>query len=62
MKLPKRGEAGFTLVELVIAVTIEAIIMGALGAAFIVILKGNKNVNESLTRSSDARIAANMSR
>jgi type II secretory pathway component PulJ len=53
-----RGEVGFTLVEVLVAVVIEAMIVGALGMAFIGILKGTADVSQSLSRSSDARIAA----
>ncbi|MGO9875331.1 MAG: putative Ig domain-containing protein [Acidimicrobiia bacterium] len=52
------GDGGFTLVEMLIAVVIEAMIVGALGAAFIGILRGTSQVNQSLTQSGDARIAA----
>jgi hypothetical protein len=53
-----RGQGGFTLVELLVAVMIEGLIVGALAAAFIGILRSSTQVNESLSRSSDARIAA----
>jgi hypothetical protein len=52
------GEGGFTLVELLVAVMIEGLIVGALAMAFIGILRSSTQVNESLSRSSDARIAA----
>ena len=53
-----RSEGGFTLVELLVAVMIEGLIVGALAAAFIGILRSSTQVNDSLSRSSDARIAA----
>ena len=53
-----RREGGFTLVEMLVAVVIEAMIVGALAAAFIGILRGTSEVNESLSQSGDARIAA----
>jgi Tfp pilus assembly protein PilV len=52
------GEGGFTLVEVLIAVVIEAIIVGALGTAFVGILNSTTTVSRSLASSSDARIAA----
>ena len=39
----KGDERGFTLVELVIAITIEVIVVGALAMAFFGIFKGTKN-------------------
>ncbi len=56
---PRRGEGGFTLVELIVAIAIQGLIMGALAMAMIAILQGHKNVGESLDRTGDARIAAN---
>ncbi|MGO9872199.1 MAG: putative Ig domain-containing protein [Acidimicrobiia bacterium] len=53
-----RREGGFTLVEMLVAVVIEAMIVGALGAAFIGIVRGTSQVNTSLSQSGDARIAA----
>ena len=44
-------EGGFTLVELLVAIVIEAIIIGALGMAFVGILNGTNSVNQSLSRS-----------
>ena len=55
----RRGNHGFTLVEVLVAVGIEAVIMIALGTAFIGILQGHKSVKASLARTDDARIAAN---
>ena len=51
-------DGGFTLVEVLVAVVIETIIVGALGMAFVAILNGTNTVNQSLSRSGDARIAA----
>jgi len=53
-----RREGGFTLVEMLVAVVIEAMIVGALGAAFIGITRGTSQVDQSLSQSGDARIAA----
>jgi type II secretory pathway pseudopilin PulG len=58
VRLPKRDERGFTIVELLIAITIEAVLVAALGTALITTLKGGTSVDQSLDRSSDARIAA----
>jgi large repetitive protein len=52
------GDAGFTLVELLIVIALEAIIVGALGSAFILLMNNSTTVSESLSRTSDARIAA----
>ncbi|MDQ1480939.1 MAG: hypothetical protein QOI44_1800 [Actinomycetota bacterium] len=54
----RRDEAGFTLVELLIVIVIEALIVGALGSAFILVTNNSSQVKESLARSGDARIAA----
>jgi hypothetical protein len=51
-------DGGFTLVEVLIAVVIEAIIVGALGTAFVGILNSTTTVSRSLASTSDARIAA----
>ena len=55
---PTDRDGGFTLVELLVAVVIEALVVGALGRAFVGILNGTNSVNQSLSRSGDARIAA----
>ena len=49
---------GFTLAEVLVAVVIEALVVGALSMAFIGILRGTSQVNQSLSQSGDARIAA----
>ena len=46
--------------ELLVAIVIEAIIVGALGMAFVGILQGTTQVNQSLSRSGDARIAGGL--
>jgi len=48
-------EAGFTLAELIVSISIEAIIFGALATAFVVLLHSGTSINENLARSSDAR-------
>ena len=53
-----RGDSGFTLVEVMVAVMIEGLVVAALAMAFIGILRGTSQVKESLSRSGDARIAA----
>ncbi len=52
-------EAGFTLAELIVAVAIEALVFGALATAFVVLLHGGTQINDNLSRSNDARFAAN---
>jgi type II secretory pathway pseudopilin PulG len=59
MNLRRRGEGGFTLPELIVAVALETIIFGALATAFVVVLNGGDSVNDNLNKSSDARFAAN---
>ena len=54
----KHADDGFTLVELILAISIETIIFGTLATAFIVVLNSGTTVSESLKRSSDARMAA----
>jgi len=53
-----RGDSGFTLAEVLVAVVIEALVVGALSMAFIGILRGTAQVGQSLSKSADARIAA----
>ena len=58
---PDRGpndEAGFTLVELLIVIVIEALIVGGLGSVFILVMNNSTSVKESLDRTEDARLAA----
>jgi type II secretory pathway component PulJ len=55
---PERGEAGFTLVELLIVIVIESLIVTGLGSAFILIMNNSTTVKDSLTRTNDARYAA----
>ena len=54
----ERRDDGFTLAEVLVAVVIEALVVGALSMAFIGILRGTSQVNQSLSQSGDARIAA----
>ena len=58
MIVERKNEGGFTLVELLITVTIEAFVLTALASALIVTFKGTSSVNQSFVRTSDARIAA----
>lgn len=53
-----RAEAGFTLVELLIVIAIEALIVGGLGSAFVLVMNNSASVKQSLERTEDARIAA----
>ena len=53
------SEAGMTLIEVMVAVVIEGLIVGALCAAFVGILRGSTQVSQSLGKSGDARVAAN---
>ena len=53
-----RGEGGFTLAELLVALVIQGLIMGALAMAFVGIMRGGTQVHQSLDATSDARIAA----
>ncbi len=54
----RREESGFTLPELIMAIVIEAIILGGLGMAFTGLLNNSNFVNGGLSRSADARLAA----
>jgi prepilin-type N-terminal cleavage/methylation domain-containing protein len=59
VKRPRVGtDAGFTLVELLIVIVLESIIVGAIGSAFILLLNNSTTVKENLSRTGDARIAA----
>ena len=55
---PSQREGGFTLVELLVAVVIESLILGALSMAFVAMLRGTTNMNQNLSRTGDARLAA----
>ena len=59
MRIRKRDERGFTVVELLIAIVIEAILVAGIGTALITTLNGGTSVDQSLDRTSDARTAAN---
>jgi Tfp pilus assembly protein PilW len=54
----ERSEGGFTLVELLIVIVIEALIVGGLGSAFVLVMNNSASVKDTLDRSEDARIAA----
>jgi len=54
----KRDERGVTLIELLVAVTLLAIIIAPLTNAFIVFLRNTDATNERLAASHDAQIAA----
>jgi large repetitive protein len=51
-------DAGFTLVEMLVVVVIEAMIVTALGSAFVLVMNNSTTVKESLARTNDARFAA----
>jgi prepilin-type N-terminal cleavage/methylation domain-containing protein len=53
-----RDQAGFTLVELLIVIVIEALIVGGLGSAFVLVMNNSASVKDNLSRTEDARIAA----
>jgi prepilin-type N-terminal cleavage/methylation domain-containing protein len=53
-----RDQAGFTLVELLIVIVIEALIVGGLGSAFVLVMNNSASVKDTLSRTEDARIAA----
>jgi type II secretory pathway component PulJ len=53
-----RDEAGFTIVELLIVIVIEALIVGGLGSAFVLVMNNSASVKDTLSRTEDARIAA----
>ena len=52
-----RDDGGFTLVELLIVIVIEALIVGGLGSAFILVMNNSTSVKENLNRTTDARNA-----
>jgi type II secretory pathway component PulJ len=54
----RRNDAGFTMVELLIVIVIEALIVGGLGSAFILVMNNSASVKDSLDRTEDARLAA----
>jgi prepilin-type N-terminal cleavage/methylation domain-containing protein len=53
-----RDDAGFTMIELLVVVVIEAMIVTALGSAFVLVMNNSTTVKESLARTNDARFAA----
>src|SRR5437870_4857572 len=53
-----RHDAGFTIIELLIVVTIETMIVAGLGSAFVLVMNSSTTVKESLLRTNDARFAA----
>lgn len=50
-----RGQSGVTLVELLIVVSLMAIVSGALAAGFVSIIRGSAKADEALTRSGEAQ-------
>ena len=54
----KSDEAGFTLVELLVAIAILGIIIPAIGAALISIIHNTNDTNQRLVESHDAQITA----
>lgn len=53
-----RSEAGFTLIELIVSLTILATITGAITATFLTANNANANVSERLHESNDAQITS----
>jgi len=49
----RRGDAGMTLVEMVIGITISAFIMGSIGMSMVVLLKSDKPTSARLTEARD---------
>jgi prepilin-type N-terminal cleavage/methylation domain-containing protein len=58
MKSARRDEAGFTLIELMIALTISAVIAAALGVAISVGISDSKTTTQRLALSHDAEASA----
>jgi type II secretory pathway pseudopilin PulG len=56
LRLPKHGEAGFTLVELLIGILITMIIVGAIGSAMIITLKTSGVANQRMAENHDVLI------
>src|SRR5262249_13059679 len=54
----RRGEAGFTLAEVLVSVSILAVIAAAIGAAFVVTAHDSVGVSERFSQSHDAQIAS----
>src|SRR5689334_8018942 len=54
----RRTERGFTLVEIVVAVVITGILLGALGSATIVGLRTIDNTNKRIAGSNDTQLVA----
>ncbi|MDQ3757937.1 MAG: prepilin-type N-terminal cleavage/methylation domain-containing protein, partial [Actinomycetota bacterium] len=56
MRLPRRGEAGFTLIELIVVISITGIVMGALSSAVVVGLRTVDGTTEQLADSHDLQL------
>src|ERR1041385_8665272 len=56
LRLPKHGEAGFTLVELLIGILITLNIVGAIGSAMIITLKTSGVANQRMAENHDVLI------
>jgi Tfp pilus assembly protein PilW len=54
----RRSESGYTLIELIIAITLLAAVTGAMVAAFITTNNANANTSERIHESNDAQLTA----
>ena len=58
MKIKRRGEDGFTLLEVIISVVILSMIAGALTAAFVTAMGGTGSTSQRIHETSDAQVIA----
>ncbi len=54
----RRSEAGFTLVELLVVITIMPLIVGAISVALIAVFRNETTVSNSLTGSGDEQVVS----